>query len=340
MKVVAIAYLLTAEALIIKWLRLTSASLHRYRNSRWRSWFRDAIPICAIVYCAINGGTVTQAVKIERETKICKTRNSEYIHVKDCSNGIERLFTSLYRSNFIGAQQFGFRPNEAILARGIGIAALDVDRGRSKVARKFGVIGHRVVKHCEFPSGGDRTCGRLPINFDDGIESDLYSIRFRNCVNYATPNVDIRPQLALFHVDRYFSLLICRVVSGCNRSIGRICQPLGFVSRPSSSTESSHQDDKIQPIKQIMFFALGCVGGACGLYMALFVAPIRGDRWGYAGVAVMAISFFIAAESGSIARHLANVDCRSENIVVHAVIVQEPQFGGIEGQILENKTAN
>jgi hypothetical protein len=85
--------------------------------------------------------------------------------------------------------------------------------------------------------------------------------------------------------------------------IGGISEPSGFFCRPECSGKRQYQNDQIDPIEEIVLTVLGALIGIFGIYLALFVAPMRGDSWGFLGLVLLMAGFFIAADSRSMSRH-------------------------------------
>jgi hypothetical protein len=105
------------------------------------------------------------------------------------------------------------------------------------------------------------------------------------------------------NLERRFVEIDKRSQLGAFSMIGGISHSSGFFCGPECSGESKYQNDQVNPIEEIVLTALGAFIGIFGIYLALFIAPVRGDGWGFFGLALLVIGFFLGVDSRSASRH-------------------------------------
>jgi hypothetical protein len=91
--------------------------------------------------------------------------------------------------------------------------------------------------------------------------------------------------------------------------IGQVRQTLSFDGGNGSRSKGEDEDDKARPIQGIMLFGCGVFLGAMGIFLAVIIAPVRGDAWGFAGLALIPVGLIICYFSGGFfVAHLAPLD--------------------------------
>src|ERR1700737_3805431 len=75
--------------------------------------------------------------------------------------------------------------------------------------------------------------------------------------------------------------------------IGQVRQTLSLEGGERSSYKSEYEDKKSRHTQGIMLFWCGAVLGITGIFLAIIIAPIHGDAWGFAGLALIPIGLVI-----------------------------------------------
>lgn len=89
--------------------------------------------------------------------------------------------------------------------------------------------------------------------------------------------------------------------------ISQIRQTLSFERGAARSEKGEDKNDKVRPIQGIMLFGCGAVLGISGSFLAVIIAPVRGDAWGFAGLALIPIGLIICYFAGGFfIAHLAH----------------------------------
>jgi len=65
--------------------------------------------------------------------------------------------------------------------------------------------------------------------------------------------------------------------------IGQVSQSFGLISGNTRYSEGKNEKYQIYPFESAVFFGLGIFIGISGIFLAIIVAPTRGDVWGFAG---------------------------------------------------------
>jgi hypothetical protein len=87
--------------------------------------------------------------------------------------------------------------------------------------------------------------------------------------------------------------------------VGQVSQSFGLVSGNTRHSEGKNEEYQIYPFESAVFFGLGIFIGTFGIFLAIIVAPTRGDVWGFAGLALIPVGLIICYFSaGFFATHL------------------------------------
>jgi hypothetical protein len=108
--------------------------------------------------------------------------------------------------------------------------------------------------------------------------------------------------------------------------VGLIGQSFGFITRPASGKKGEAQDEQVYqiqvyPIKVTVFWAAGGGLGVCGIMLGCLGGARWGDCWGYFGIVLMVVGFYLCWLAGGFVNHAsASLNRRSENVRIEAII--------------------
>jgi hypothetical protein len=143
--------------------------------------------------------------------------------------------------------------------------------------------------------------------------------------------------LGLLKCERCVSVLSAsRSVRVINRHLSEISKASAFNTSVKGGTERECKDksiDKVEPIS-LKFYVFACFIGVAGLSLAGYGAGRRGQYlWLACGICLGNSSWLLAWNVDAIARHLASLDCRSENVGIIPVIVPELKFSDVHSPL-------
>jgi hypothetical protein len=169
-----------------------------------------------------------------------------------------------------------------------------------------------------------------------GVPAIYQGQTYRHTFSHTASEIPNASRIRLSDVENLEGWLVeinkCSQLSSFSM-VGGIGQSASFFSGPESGAEREHQNSQVDPIKEIVLTVSGACIGIVGIYLALFVAPIRGDMWGFFGLTLLMVGFFLAAESRPMSRHSTSLNRRSENVVIKAIIIPELELCNVEMQV-------
>jgi hypothetical protein len=83
-----------------------------------------------------------------------------------------------------------------------------------------------------------------------------------------------------------------------NQFIGRVHQAPGLIRSEGCRDKSKDENNKVRPIEGVVLFGCGAFLGIMGIFLAVIIAPVRGNVWGFAGLALIPVGLTICYFSG------------------------------------------